>query len=136
MMSQQITDLLKKAKCHISPDDICCPKKVEEYIDQALALSKQQPASDFSEKTREEFGGHTNWPDWAIHKRLMEACAIIDTSEASRKDLRAALENARVSIKIMSLPRLDESAASNDDILKVMDASFEAAIAKDKRESA
>lgn len=46
----------------------------------------------------------------------------------SQPALLAACENALVSISIMSMPRMDESVASNDEILAIMAKSFKDAI--------
>ena len=48
---------------------------------------------------------------------------------AAAPALLAACENALASISVMSMPRLDESAASNDEILAIMAESFKIAIA-------
>lgn len=47
-----------------------------------------------------------------------------------RDALRETIQNALVSTKLMTLPRLDNTVASNEEILSIMVKSFEAALQK------
>lgn len=71
---------------------------------------------------------------------LVIATDIIDAQDKDftklkqqRDDLLATITNARLSIKIMSMPRIDDiddKVASNEELLAIMGDSFEAAIKK------
>lgn len=46
------------------------------------------------------------------------------------REVITTLQSARTSIKILSLPRLDNNVASNEEILASMDSTFEIVLAK------
>ncbi len=78
-----------------------CEKCVESYTKMAK-LKEQPPASEFTKECREAViegpveHRHSIWV-----KRLLEACAIIDRSEASRKELLEACEAQHNAIDIL-----------------------------------
>ena len=90
-MSQEAIELLESIKVVPAEDDsegnTCCKMKVSDYkkIFQALALLKQPPAGEFTEKCREylkEFA-HSS----PLQEMLKEACDLLDRAEASKADL-------------------------------------------------
>jgi hypothetical protein len=103
----QITDLLEKRKqteiCHEHTERNTCPccGRWVRAFDEALAILKQpkaQPSSEFK-ATVAKFLREFEVVDearnlYGVRDILHEACDRLDTSEASRKELLTALEEA------------------------------------------
>lgn len=93
MASKEAIDYIEKAKTHLERFG-GSSSHCYDYLNQALAILKEQPsAGEFTKKCREKYGyKFMKVCRWNIHcgKAFKEACDIIDTSEASRKDLLEA----------------------------------------------
>lgn len=106
-------------------------KTLKDYVNQAIALlrKEQPPASDFTAIVRKAIidngREHSGFYDTA---KLLEACTIIDTSEASRKDLLDACELG------LGIAKWTNDVSNVPKVLKGDIRVIEAAIAKAKKE--
>lgn len=125
-LMQQTDSYPKLIRCMIcgkgKPKEISCPD------------CQQPTAGEWTKLMRERY-------KYAIDKKLCvsavvfkEACDRLDRAEAINKDLLEALENALVSLTVISMPRLDNNVATDAQLLKIMGDSFRVAITKAKKE--
>jgi len=78
-------------------------------------------------------GDVDDWNDkarLAYLKYIALACNSYAQDQKTIKVLLDAITNARTTIAIMSMPRPDDSVATNEALLQIMDESFESALAK------
>jgi len=81
---------LREPKCKTCGDT----QEIEEQAESGYVITgdcpdctapEQPPGGEWTKNTRINFTVHFENPDWVIHKKLMEACDIIDT-ETQRAD--------------------------------------------------
>ena len=94
-MNKEAIELLEKARsvARVAEANKAGYKCIEQHIDQALTLLKQQPpASEFTKRVRILL---TTQDRTAVVQDAYDLCGRLDRAEASNKDLLTALEQIR-----------------------------------------